>query len=334
MLGANYGHIPNPAEELALLLDPQKYSYLLFSSRLNRYARWMEILWSLVRFRHWTTIVSIQVFGGPSFFAEDLTSLIAHKLKLRLIMVLHGGGIPDFYVKYPNWSHRVLRRAHHLVTPSNYIKQELAGTDFMLEVIPNGIDIKRYKFRPRLNPEKNLIWLRAFHAIYQPQMAVEVLARLLTDFQDLRLTMIGPSYEDGALDATKLLAEKFGIINHIHFVGYVPKAELPNWLDSGGIFLNTTRYESFGISVMEAAACGLPIVTTDVGELPFLWQNDRNSLTVGVDDIDGMTHAVRRILTEPNLAARLSMSARQTAEQYDWDNIRPQWEALFNGLMN
>ena len=105
------------------------------------------------------------------------------------------------------------------------------------------------------------------------------------------------------------------------------------YLAEGDIFLNTTNYESFGVSVLEAAACGLCIVTTDAGELPFIWQDGVDALIVPVNDARAMAAAVTRILAEPGLAAKLSTNARKNAEKYDWSVILPQWEELFKSLV-
>lgn len=85
---------------------------------------------------------------------------------------------------------------------------------------------------------------------------------------------------------------------------------------------------------MEAAACGLPIITTDVGELCFLWKDGGNALVVPCNDSIAMAHATRRLLCEDGLAASLSRNARQKAEQYDWKSILPQWERLFYEVAN
>jgi glycosyltransferase involved in cell wall biosynthesis len=79
---------------------------------------------------------------------------------------------------------------------------------------------------------------------------------------------------------------------------------------------------------MEAAACGLCIVSTNVGELPLLWQDGHDALLVQPDDSTAMAAAVRRILREPGLAERLSRNARAKAEQFDWAVILPQWERV------
>ena len=333
MLGRHLNRVPNPAEELAPWLEQRGYECMLASYIPNRYLRLCDMLWAIWKAAQHVDVVSLQTYSGPSFLVEDLLSWLVRLLGLRLVMVLHGGGMPEFDAAHPAWTRRVLHRAHLLVTPSVFVESALVKKGFSTRIIPNGMDINKYPFRLRVRATPRLLWVRAFHAIYQPEMAVLVLAQLAQEFPDLTLTMIGPTYHDGALAATRKLARQLGVTEKLDIIGYVPKAELPNWLGRGDIFLNTTRYESFGISTMEAAAVGLPIVTTNAGELRYLWKNAQNAQVVVVDNAIGMATAVRAILLDNHLCERLSRAARQTAEQYDWPNILPQWETLFSEVM-
>lgn len=85
---------------------------------------------------------------------------------------------------------------------------------------------------------------------------------------------------------------------------------------------------------MEAAACGLCIVTTDAGESPYLWQDGVNALIVPKANPAAMAKAVIRILAESALAEKLSNNARLKAEEYDWSMIIPRWENLFLRVIN
>ncbi len=334
MLGKHTGRVPNPAEELATRLSPAHYCCRLASSQPNRYLRLLDILWTILRWRRQTDILSLQVYSGLSFLVEDAASWLARRLGLRIVMVLHGGAMPEFQARHPGWVGRVLRRADRLVSPSRYLAGVLGESGYDVEVIPNGMEIGRYPFRLRSVGSPRLIWLRAFHAVYQPEMAIHVVERLAAEFPKISLNMIGPSYGHEALQASQHLIDRLGLRDRVQIVGYVPKSDIPGWLDQAEVFLNTTRYESFGITVMEAAACGLPVITTDVGELPFIWKQGQNALLVGPDDVDGMADRVKQVLANQELAERLSFSARQTAEQYDWAKILPQWDQLFARTMD
>ncbi|MGC8827013.1 MAG: glycosyltransferase family 4 protein, partial [Anaerolineae bacterium] len=141
---------------------------------------------------------------------------------------------------------------------------------------------------------------------------------------------VGPDKGDGSLQAVRRTAEALGVLERIAFPGGVPKAEVPAWLDKGDIFINTTNVDNTPVSVMEAMACGLCIVSTDVGGIPYLLEHERDALLVPAGGADAMAEAVQRILTEPGLAERLSRNARAKAEGFDWSVILPAWEQIFS----
>jgi glycosyltransferase involved in cell wall biosynthesis len=161
-------------------------------------------------------------------------------------------------------------------------------------------------------------------------MAVEAFARVVKDSPSARLTLIGPDKGDGTSQLVRQRIAELGLGASVECVGPVPKDEVPAWLARSDIFLNTTQYESFGVGVLEAAACGLCIVTTDVGELPYLWSHGRDALLVPSGDSEAMAREVLRVMQDPQLAARLSANARSRAEQFDWSVILPKWEQLLD----
>lgn len=86
------------------------------------------------------------------------------------------------------------------------------------------------------------------------------------------------------------------------------------------------------VTVTEAMACGLCVVSTAVGGIPYLLTHEEDALLVPPNDPEAMAAAVRRILAEPGLARRLSENARKKTEKFDWSVILPQWEALLTSV--
>ena len=107
----------------------------------------------------------------------------------------------------------------------------------------------------------------------------------------------------------------------------------PDWLTKADIFINTTNVDNMPISVLEAMASGLCVVSTNVGGIPYLLEDESDALLVPPNDPQAMTAAVCRILTEPGLAEKLSSNARKKAEQFDWSVIMPQWEAILEDVV-
>jgi glycosyltransferase involved in cell wall biosynthesis len=173
-----------------------------------------------------------------------------------------------------------------------------------------------------------MLWLRAFHRIYNPELAPAVLARVAADFDDAQLTMIGPDKGDGTFEQVRQAARALQVEDRLTLPGGVAKRDVPAWLDAGDLFLNTTDVDNTPVSVIEAMAAGLCIVSTNVGGLPYLLKDEHNALLVPPRNSDAMAHAVGRVLYEPGLAARLSRNARASAEQFDWACVLQQWETV------
>ena len=281
------------------------------------------------RHRHRYDVAQVDVYSGPAFFWAEAVTWVLRRAGKPYILTLHGGNLPTFARRWPGRVRHLLRSATMVTTPSRYLQEKMAPYREDIRLLPNPIDIERYPFRLRAQPKPRLVWLRAFHAIYNPALAPRVLVHLVDEFPDVHLIMVGPDKGDGSFQATQRLVEKLGLDDHIHFPGSVPKEAVPKWLDKGDIFINTTNVDNTPVSVLEAMACGLCIVSTNVGGIPYLLEHEADALLVPPDDPESMATAVRRILTEPWLAKRLSLHARRKAEQFNWANILSQWEALF-----
>jgi glycosyltransferase involved in cell wall biosynthesis len=124
------------------------------------------------------------------------------------------------------------------------------------------------------------------------------------------------------------MADKLGLGERLHLLGRVTKQDVPVLLQRGDIFINTTNIDNTPVSVLEAMACGLCVVSTNVGGIPYLLEDGKDALLVPPNDPEAMAFAIRRILDEPDLAEKLSMNARKKVEQFDWSVIMPHWKRL------
>ena len=323
-------HTRGMAEELCARLRVRGWPVLTASSRAGRAARLADMLGTaLLRARDYR-LALVEVYSGPAFWWAEAVCGLLGALRKPYVLVLHGGGLPEFAQRHPGRVRRLLSGARGVVTPSRWVAASLGNLRPDIGYLPNAIDIGQYPFRLRARPSARLVWLRAFHLIYRPWVAVEALGRIRETHPATSMLMIGPNKFDGSLERTQARVHELHLEDAVAFAGGVPKADVPAWLNRADIFLNTTTLESFGVAALEAAACGLPVVTTNAGELPYLWRDGEDALLVPPDDPAAMAAAVLRLLNEPGLAERLSRNGRAKAEQLDWAIILPHWEALLN----
>ena len=120
------------------------------------------------------------------------------------------------YATRPHRVRRLLRSATMVTAPSGYLRDRMEPFCSELLEIPNGVEVSRYEWRHRTQAKPCLLWVRAFHSFYNPVMAVEALAQIVSDFPHARLNMVGPDKGDGSLQECRDTAERLGIAQHWH----------------------------------------------------------------------------------------------------------------------
>lgn len=321
-------------EELASHLKTSGWRVLTTSNFQNRIFRFFDMVKTAWSNRKNFQVAQVDVYSGRAFFWAEAVCKILRWTHKPFILTLHGGNLPAFGVRWPERVRRLLNAATVVTAPSPYLLHSMRRYRSDLTVIPNPLDLSSYEFKLRSRPEPKLVWLRSLHEIYNPLLAVKVVSSLAEEFPDIKLTMIGPDKRDGSLQAIRELIDACGLCDRVVLQGAIPKDNVPSCINNGDIFLNTTQVDNTPVSILEAMASGLCIVSTRVGGIPYLLQHERDGLLVPPDDPEAMANAVRTILKTDGLAERLSRNGRRIAESFDWSKVLPQWESLLTAIIS
>jgi glycosyltransferase involved in cell wall biosynthesis len=334
MLGGNPGWVTTQGEIMARLLAEDGYPVRISSTHVPRLRRIADIAASLVAWRNEVDIVIHMVFGGSAFHITDMASAICRRLRLPQIFVLRGGTLPEMAAANRSQVERVMRRADAVVSPSGFLAhyfQVASGFGLPVTVVPNTLDLTRYAYRERTSVSPRLLWMRTFHEIYRPEMAIETLADLRRSHSQATLTMAGQ--DAGLEEDVRALAVTRDLADAVRFPGFLDVAGKSREFADHDIYLNTNRVDNMPVSVLEAGAFGLPVIATNVGGIPFLVQDGETALLVPDGDAAAMANAVRRLAAQPELAHRLSRNGRALAESCAWPVVERQWAALFDTVL-
>ena len=331
LLGKNRGHVTTQGQIIAERFTADGFDVITVSSRVNSVLRLLDVVWTILRNHKNIEICIVEIYSGRAFILADAATSLAKLLGIPAILVLHGGSLPDFTRQNLRWVKRVLGRASALVAPSTFLVNKLSIFGIELKVIPNVIELDSYGHRLRSKISPNLLWMRSFHPIYNPQMALEAFAAIKLSFPNAGLVMAG--VDKGLEPEIKEMAKEMGLEDAVRFPGFLGKREKIKEFSSADIFINTNHVDNMPVAVIEACAMGVPVVATSVGGIPDLITNKHTGLLVPDGDARAMAEGVIELLESVELAERISKNGRLLAERSSWEVVRGDWEELFAEIM-
>jgi glycosyltransferase involved in cell wall biosynthesis len=213
------------------------------------------------------------------------------------------------------------------VAPSGYLYEHFVKAGFQVRLIPNYISLDLYPFKHRNQIRPRILWVRSFQKLYRPEMAIETLEKLLHTFPDAELCMVGPDKDGSLVACEKLIAEK-NLGSAVRITGKLAKEEWVALSDSYDIFLNTTSVDNTPVSVMEAMALGMVVVTSKVGGIPWLFEDGKEGIMVEDADAEKFADTCSKMVQNPESSEALSSNARQKAQSWDWKEVKAQWQAI------
>lgn len=270
-------------------------------------------------------VIHLFANSGWAWHLFAAPALLAGRLRGTPVIVNYRGGHADsFFAHAPAFVLRSLRRAALRVTPSPFLQRVFGKYGLQAEVVPNIIDLTRFVPVPRrhFGNAPQLVVARNLEPIYDIATAIRALAVVRQRFSAATLTVAGSGPDLAALQA---LAASLGLADAVHFAGRIDNAHMPRLYASADCVLNPSTVDNMPISLLEAFASGLPVVSTDAGGIPDMLVHGVSGLLVPVGDAAAMGREANRVLDDPALADRLVAAGRAEAEKYDWPRVRALW---------
>ncbi|MCL4109211.1 UNVERIFIED_CONTAM: hypothetical protein GTU68_062979 [Idotea baltica] len=221
---------------------------------------------------------------------------------------------------------------------SHFLKEkteEYFDVEKDIRVIYNFIDFNRFNrsnkdhFRKAIAPngEHILMHTSNFRKVKRVQDVVRVFKKVSSEVP-AKLMMIGDGPERAACEE---LCRRMGTCGDIRFLGKQDAIE--ELLAISDVFLLPSGNESFGLAALEAMACEVPVVSSNIGGLPEVNVDGETGYLSDVGDVDAMAEKTLKILKNPELLAQLRKNARAQAERFNIDIILPQYESYYQEVL-
>lgn len=265
--------------------------------------------------------LSFLLFTAPAVLAARIW-------RRRLLIHYHGGAAGSFLERWGLLALPVLRAADHIVVPSRFLVGVFGRHGLHAVEVPNTINLASFDYEPRKAVVPHILVARHLEPEYNVACALRAFARVAHERPQARMTIAGDGSQRETLEAAAL---DLGLADRVRFTGNVDRAGMRALFAEADVLLNASRTDNQPISILEAFASGVPVVSTAVGGIPDLVSDRRNGLLASDDDAEALAQAILALVEEPGLASRLAAAGRSHVDQHRWESVYPLFRALYEG---
>lgn len=239
----------------------------------------------------------------------------------RVVLNYHAGQAVEHLSQWRRTAIPTIRRADAVVVSSRWLVDVFAQHGLKARAIFNHIELDNFRFRRRAPLRPRFLSNRNFDPIYNVPCVVRAFALLQKRFPDASLIIAGDGLQRYEVER---LVRDLGLRN-VEFKGLVAPDEMPELCDAADIYLNASNVDNMPLSILEAFAAGLAVVTTNAGGIPYIVTNEETGLLVEMNDHEAMASAAMRLLEDDVLATKIVDRARAECDKYKWNAVRADW---------
>ena len=273
----------------------------------------------------------IHVFSASYFsfvLAPTPAILISQLYGKKILLNYHSGEAEDHLTRWGRSAIPTIRMADEVVVPSDYLALLFKRFGLKARAIFNIIETGRFRFRERKPLRPVFLSNRNFELHYGVDRILRAFAIIQEKLPEARLIVAGDGSQRVPLEE---LSRELGLRN-IEFTGQVDHERIIELYDAADIYLNASEIDNQPLSILEAFACGLPVVTTDAGGIPFVVTDGETGFLVKRGDYEALADRALFLLDNPKLAAEIINQARDECRKYSWDAVRGQWLEVYQEL--
>jgi glycosyltransferase involved in cell wall biosynthesis len=287
--------------------------------------------WMLLLAKVWKYDV-IHVFSASYYsylFCVAPAILIGKLYRVKVLVDYRSGEAEDHLRNWKLTAVPILRRADMIVVSSGYLQSVFAQFGLHTRTIYDVVELDTFAYRDRVPIRPVFLTSRLHEPLYNVPCVLRAFALIQERYPDAVLTVAGDGWMRPQLEQ---LARELHLKNTT-FVGRVDFARMPALYDSADIYLTATNLDNMPGSVIECLSCGLPVVTTDAGGVPYIVTHEKTALIVSRDDHRAMAASAIRLLEDNDLALRLTRAGRESCRQFTWPEVRDKWMRAYFELM-
>lgn len=255
--------------------------------------------------------------------------LLARLFGKPTLLNYHSGEAADHLTRWGRTALPVMRLAQRVIVPSEWLAGIFARFDIAAEAIQNTVEADQFRLRERCPLRPVLLSNRNFESHYNVADTLRAFAIIERRMPQAHLIVAGDGSERERL--RQLAAELE--LKQIEFTGAVPPGQIAALYDRADIFINASLVDNQPLSIIEAFACGLAVVTTGAGGIPQIVRNGWNGIVVAPGDDRALAEAVISLFAPESKAAEMISHALADSRRYTWSAVRSLWLELYASML-
>jgi L-malate glycosyltransferase len=285
----------------------------------------LTLLWRVPR----SDVVHIFSASYWSFLLAPGPALLISRLFGKRILLNYHSGQADDHLRHWGWHAKPLMRiADIIVVPTDYLVDVFRQHGIASIAIANHIDLAamrdrfRGTIRPRFFSNRNL------EALYNVGATVSAFATVQHLHPDASLVIAGDGSQREDLEAQVQRLQ----LRHVRFAGPVAPQDMAAHYDAADVYVNASLIDNMPLSILEAYASRLPVVTSDAGGIPWIASDGHTALVVPSNSSEALGAAMLHVLSHPDAARARADAARAFLEsRFVWDKVRAAWQTAYLG---
>lgn len=263
-------------------------------------------------------ILHIHCCSGWGFLPAVVGVAVGYRQKKRIVLTYHGGGGERFFDQHSQLVRHYLMRTDQNIVLSGFLAQVFDQHRIPYTVIPNIIELDGSHYRERINMCPNYICARAHEPLYNIPCILRAFKKVLTELPEATLTLVG----DGSQHNTLVELAKEMQLQNITFTGRVDNSEIYRQLDRADIMLSAPTVDNMPVSLLEAMNAGLLVISSRVGGVPYMIEDEKTGLLFDSDNADQLAERMLWAIAHPSESLAIVRRARQEVDRYQWTNVK------------
>jgi L-malate glycosyltransferase len=330
------GGMANQAQQLQHLLQADGFSVIAVRTNTPYRPSWVghvPILRALCRLLPfiadaWRGIGKtdlVHLFANSGWTWHLVANPVIWLAKFRgkpVVLNYRGGQAEAFFARSFHWVSPSLRQVSRVIVPSNFLGEVFGRRGIAAAIVPNIVDLSRFSPRApgtRSASAPRLLVARNLEPIYDNATAIRAFHRVHRQYPQATLAIAGSGSE---LTTLQGLVRELDLQDAVAFLGQIENSCIHELYAKADIALNPSLIDNMPISVLEAFASGVPVVSTAVGGVPYMLDDGVTGLLVQPSDPMGMADAILKLLTDEQLYSRIASAARSESQRYAWPEVK------------